>query len=98
LQQAGRGRGDAPVGLALEISPRFEVLPDSVDDRGGVVFLLLGADLVVSPERHRSLIFRTTAPRLPRSRNRRDQLGATPSIYRRQVQRLPVLVQGMVPR
>ncbi len=94
FQEPSRFRRDEPLLRVTQVSPRLDVGPELVDDRGGVVLLLVRREVVAGVEGHRHLVRRFAT--LLGLRNRRDQLGPTPGLNEA-VGRLPFSVKLPVP-
>jgi hypothetical protein len=68
LEQPGGFRGNLPLVGIGQLTPVFDVMPDLVDDRGGIVFLLFGRETVPGVEYESGLVRVATASLWPRDR------------------------------
>ncbi len=94
LQQPRRLRRDQPLLRIAQAAPAVHVLADLVDDRGGVVLLLLGGEAVAAVQDQPALV--RAPPPFLRLRHRGDQLRAAPQLEDA-VGRLSVRVQFPMP-
>ena len=95
LQQPRRLGRHLPLVGIRQVPPGFDVAADLVDDRGRVVFLLLGRQAVAGPEDAVRAWPRSAAPLL-RLRHRRDQIGPAARLDD-PIGRLPVGIQFPMP-
>jgi hypothetical protein len=94
LEQPCRLRRHLPLARIWQVAPVGDVLADFIDDRGRVVLLLGGRNILRTAQDHLLLVLRQAA--LLRLRHRRDELGAAPALDDA-VGRLVVRVQLPMP-